>query len=140
MAIYRLPVDPEWQAFLKGSVDVLPVYAFENGENTGVQATDKETGYPMWEVAVIYKVADDRKAETIYVRVPHPKLPEVLGQVPVFGGLEADKPAYPDGRGGVNSAWKFTARTISTGPAPSARNGARSSVPAPAPERQEVSA
>ena len=138
MAIYRLPVDPQWQSFLKGCVDVLAVNAFENGESTGVQATDRETGYPMWEVAVIYKVADDRKAETIYVRVPHPKVPDVLGQVPVFGGLEADKPAYPDGRGGVNSAWKFTARTISTGPAPSARAATRTA--APAPEREAVPA
>ena len=141
MAIYRLPIDPEWQIHFRGVADVMAVMAYENGENTGVQAIDRETGYPMWECAVVVKLGEDRKAEIVGVRVPHPKVPEVLGQVPVFGGLEADKPAYANKRGDnvtVDSQWKFTARTVSVAGAPSTRNG--STRQAPAPEREAVTA
>ena len=136
--IYRLPIDPEFQALFRTVVDVMPVGAFQDGEATGEQALDRATGYPMWELAVILKMADDRKAETIYVRVPAPRMPELIGQRPVFGGLEADKPAYPDNRGGVNSSWKFTAATVSTATAPSLRRSTEvispenGKVPAPA--------
>jgi hypothetical protein len=126
MAIYRLPVDPEWQVHLRSVVDVMPVMAYVDGERTGEQATDRASGYLMWELAVTLKTAEDRKAETIYVRVPAPKAPDLIGQKPVFGGLEADKPAYVNKRGdnvSVDSAWKFTAISVAATPPPSARRG-----------------
>lgn len=124
MTINRVPVDPEYQAAFRAVIDVMPVigWDFKLKESTGVQSRDQATDYPMWEVAVAVKPAEDRKAETIYVRVPHPTRPEVEGQRVVFGGLEFGAAAYGNDDGSATLTLRWTARTVGVmPPAPASR-------------------
>ena len=129
MTINRVPVNPEYLALFRAVIDVMPVigWDFQRKESTGVQTIDQATGYPMWEIAVAVKPAEDRKAETIFVRVPHPTRPDVEGQRVMFGGLEFGAAAYGNDDGSATLTLRWTARTVGALPAaPSARRTAES--------------
>lgn len=46
----RYPLPEKVKVIAKNSVE--PIYAYEDGEQTNVQATDETTGLPMWQVQV----------------------------------------------------------------------------------------
>lgn len=131
MAIFSVPVGEAFAARCLTVEDVMAVKEFErdakgNFRETGRQASDRDSGLPMWELAVGYKPDPDRPKETVFVRVPsRDRLDGLVGLRPVFGGLEVSDV----GRG------KFRASSVSSEALkPSARASA-AAPPAPAPER-----
>jgi hypothetical protein len=126
MAIREVPVDPEFQGSFLAALDVMPVMikmqdpAFPGTDrkiDSGEQRTDPATGFPMWDVTLAVKTAPTAKAETMSVKVPGKSDPSVLvGQRVVFGGLRAAFHSF-----GLSGGWMFSADTVSSATAPSAR-------------------
>ena len=139
MPIREIPVDAQWQAGLRAVSDVRPVFVkvqdpkFPNDRDrkidSGEQRRDEDTGFPVWEIAVGFKAAPADKLDTIYIKVPHPVLPDVENKRAVFGGLRVGFHTA-----GARGGWLFNADTIGGATAPSARStssAAPASPPAP---------
>lgn len=71
------------------AASVAPKLAYEGGQPTGAQATDRQTGAPLWRVSVFVMDADATRApETISVTVPAATAPALAQLQPVrFTGL-----------------------------------------------------
>lgn len=71
------------------AASVSPKMTYEDGKSTGAQATDRQTGVPLWRVSVFVMDADATRApETISVTVPAATAPALAQLQPVrFTGL-----------------------------------------------------
>lgn len=71
------------------AASVGPKPAYEDGKATGAQATDRQTGSPLWRVSVFVMDADSTRApETLSVTVPAQTAPALAQLAPVtFTGL-----------------------------------------------------
>ena len=145
MPIREIPVDAQWQAGLRAVSDVRPVFVkvqdpkFPNDRDrkidSGEQRRDEGTGFPVWEIAVGFKAAPADKLDTIYIKVPHPVLPDVENKRAVFGGLRVGFHTA-----GARGGWLFNADTIGEATAPSARSTSTATAPPPAPQNTKAAA
>lgn len=71
------------------AASVSPKMTYEDGQRTDTQATDRQTGAPLWRVSVFVMDADSSRApETISVTVPAAVAPALPQLAPVrFTGL-----------------------------------------------------
>ena len=71
------------------AASVAPKLAYEGGQPTGAQATDRQTGAPLWRVSVFVMDADATRAPAqISVTVPAQTAPALAQLAPVrFEGL-----------------------------------------------------
>lgn len=71
------------------AASVSPKMTYEDGQRTDTQATDRQTGAPLWRVSVFVMAEDANRApEQISVTVPAPVAPALPQLAPVtFTGL-----------------------------------------------------
>lgn len=144
MPIREILVDAQWQSGLRAVSDIRPVFVkmqdpkFPNDRDrkidSGEQRRDPDTGFPVWEIAVGFKASLVDKLDTIYIKVPHPTMPDELeGKRAVFGGLRVGFHTA-----GARGGWLFNADTVADAAAPSARSA--SPAPPPAPQGKAAAA
>lgn len=71
------------------AASVSPKMTYEDGKSTGAQATDRQTGVPLWRVSVFVMDADSSRApEQVSVTVPAATAPALPQLAPIrFEGL-----------------------------------------------------
>ncbi len=124
-------VDELWlNAGARPVVDVFPdERRSDDGREVVGQKTDPDTGLPRWRVEFPFKGEGDRRAVMAMVTVISATEPDVVGRVPVFGGVWARK-WHMDRQGGASSGLAFSAESFSTADAkPSTKRAAKAEVP-----------
>jgi len=104
-------VDESWlNAGVRPVVDVFPdAERSADGREVTGQKRDSDTGLPRWRVEFAFKSAGDRRASMAMITVISASEPDLVGRMPVFGGITARKWHMGD-----NSGLAFAAESFST--------------------------
>lgn len=106
----RFKVDEAWlNAGARPVVDVFPQEErSEDGKTVIGQKRDRDSGMPLWRVEFPFKGPGDRRASMAMATVGSASEPDLVGRVPVFGGVFARKWHMNDSSGMSLTAESFS--------------------------------